>query len=319
VAGFIKTEGTPLTDKDDQRNFGHAKCDVAACTARAAQISGKVVHVELTPDEHFYGQDARFLPIDSSGPCSDTGKGSCISVLNTRSEDVCVHGVYLIDHGGHSAEDHRRLCCVKDPGHDHPEIHPFDAIWWRNERKNGWIFGVFQDDSNRYSSPYCGGNNGASWSQAPRDVTFRFPFRFPRSAGCQLVQLRHVRTTSMRNGSANVVRPVNVTTSDLVGDTAEVLLLAATGPMFQPLLQVQKEPDSGRETHVRVEGSTSGPDVVGDIVLRAAVGTARRTAPLFDALKRENPLVTYDDSDPGAGYYYSEIFFGGSCGPVVQP
>jgi hypothetical protein len=319
VAGFVRTAGTPLQGPDQDR-FGHAACDESACAARAPQIAGKVIHAEVTPDQSFYRQDRRFLPIAGGGACSDSDE-TCKSELEPEgggAKDVCVHGVYAYDHGpDHDAGDHRRLCCVAESGHDHPEIHPFDAIWWKDPRKNGWVFGVFQDDSNRYSSPHCGDNNGARWSQAPRDVTFRFPFRFKRSAGCRRAQLRHVRTTNF-GGAAHTVRPLNVTTSTLVSGP-EALLLLADGPVFRPLLEVRKETNSPRETHVRVEGGVQGADVVGEIVLRVAVGSPRRNGNVFDELKTLNPLVTYDPSDPGAGYYYAELFYEGTCGPVAQP
>jgi hypothetical protein len=314
VAGLIRTASKTYS-ADDRLRFGRYECNVDACAARAAQIGGKTIHAEITPDEHFYGQDAVFLPIDSSGACDGEG-GDCVSELEPErgADDVCVHGVYAIDHGNsHGAGDHRRLCCFPDPGHDHPEIHPFDAIWWKDPRRNGWVFGVFQDDSNRYSSPHCGDNNGANWSQAPRDVTFRFPFRFKRSAGCQRLELRHVRSTSLRTHAPNTVRPVNVTTSDLVGGAPEVLGFLDPGPRFRQLVQVRKEEGSQKETHVRVEAVADADEVSGDVVVRVAVGTVRRTSAPFTALRAANPLVTYTDGDPGAGYYYAELFFAGAC------
>src|SRR5207302_2800 len=133
-----------------------------------------------------------------------------------RGAEACVYGVYAYDHGEHSASSHTQLCRVIDPGHDHPEIHPFDAIWWRHPERKGWMFGVFQDDSNRYSFPYCGDNNGNQWSQAPRDLTFRFPFRFPRRSAPQKACLRHVRTRNLKDNAPNIVRPMNITTGVFV-------------------------------------------------------------------------------------------------------
>lgn len=322
VAGLVKT--APGASVSDTERFGHYQCDVDACAARAAEVSDKVIHTEVTPDEHFYGQDALFLPIDSSGPCGDGDEG-CVSELEPPRDaaDVCVHGPYVIDHGSHGPVLHRRLCCFPDPGHDHPEIHPFDAIWWQDPRHNGWVFGVFQDDSNRYSEPHCGDNNGAKWSQAPRDVTFRFPFRFKRTAGCQVLALRHVRTTSLRTRAPNVVRPLNVTTPEVVGGAPEVLTFMAPGPASRPLLEVRKENGAQNETHVTVEGFIDGDNVAGDVVVRVAVGTARRAPwpqPVdFTSLRAANPLATYADQDPGAGYYYAELSFAGRCLPVLEP
>lgn len=318
VAGIINTPATRLKGADKQA-FGRVLCDANACVQQAALVEGKVIHAEITPDEHFYGQDARFLPIDDHGPCGD-GDAGCISELEPErgADDVCVHGVYAIDHGEHSAAFHRRLCCAPDGSHDHPEIHPFDAIWWRHPGKDGWMLGVFQDDSNRYSRPHCGDTNGNRWSDAPRDVTFRFPFRFSAASGCRRVQLRHVRTTSLRTGAGHTVVPLNVTTAEFAGGAQDVLILAAPGPRFRPLLEVVKEPDSGRETHVVVQGGASGGFVAGEIVLRVTVGTHRRSGLLFDELQELNPLAIYDTGDPGAGYYYAELFFEGSCDPVIE-
>ena len=317
VAGFVKTEAGFATVGDVQR-FGHQICDAAACAARARQIVAKIVHAEVTPDEHFYGQDARFLPIAASGKCSDSDE-TCDSDLEPSrgAEDVCVHGVYAYDHGDHHGTGLHGLCCVMDLHHDHPEVHPFDAIWWKDPRKNGWVFGVFQDDSNRYSFPHCGDTNNNAWSQAPRDVTFTFPFRFKRSAGCQLVHLRHVRTTNMA-GRPNTVRPLNVTRSERATGP-EALFLTADEPAFRPLLEVRKEAGSGRETHVRVVGGVNGAEVEGQIILSVAVGSGRPGADIFDELKNTNRLVTYDARDAGAGYYYAELFFEGKCGPIALP
>jgi hypothetical protein len=40
----------------------------------------------------------------------------------------------------HSAASHPNLSAPHDFSHDHPEIHPFDAVWWRNDADNGWMF-----------------------------------------------------------------------------------------------------------------------------------------------------------------------------------
>jgi hypothetical protein len=317
VAGFVKTAAGFATVGDFQR-FGNQTCPAAACRARAKQILAKIVHAEVTPDEHFYGQDARFLPIAASGRCSDSDE-TCDSELEPSrgAKDVCVHGVYAYDHGDVHGTGLHDLCCVMDTGHDHPEIHPFDAIWWKDPRRNGWVFGVFQDDSNRYSFPHCGDSNDNAWSQAPRDVTFTFPFKFKRSAGCQVLHLRHVRTTNMK-GQPNTVRPMNVTRSErAVGP--EVLILTADEPAFRPLLEVRKEAGSGRETHVRVVGGVNGPDVQGQVILSVAVGSGRPGADIFNELKNVNRLVTYDARDAGAGFYYAELFFEGKCGPIALP
>jgi hypothetical protein len=345
VAGLVKTDATP--------RFNSGACDLPMCLKKASDLQmdqrkflgGKVIHAELTPDEHFYGADGRFLPIESSFPncgvfppgffpgnkkCTDCITGEdCLSELEPRDgfsgAEACVYGVYSYDHGGHRASSHPNLCCSQDATHDLPEIHPFDSIWWRHPERNGWMFAVFQDDSNRYSFPHCSDeHNGNTWSQAPRDMTFNFPFRFPRRSAPQKACLRHVRTRKLRDNAPNIVRPLNVTTGEFVNPATEVIALTVGG---QRLLEVVKEVGTGRETHVRVVGRIVGEDVVGEIILRVAVGCDERNGnncvrpsgprdhrtTQFDSLRQTNGLVTYDEGDPGAGYFYAELTFECAC------
>lgn len=333
VAGLVNTPAT-----EDQ---AVTDCRVRACLDKAktlqdlAGFGGKVIHAEVTPDQSFYGADGRFLPIENSftacgvsfpfgspnKKCTDCIDGEdCLSELEPHDgrpgAEACVYGVYAYDHGKHPAEDHEFLCCSPDKDHDHPEIHPFDAIWWRHPEQNGWIFGVFQDDSNRYSFPHCreSQSNGNTWSQAPRDLTFHFPFRFPRRSSNQLACLRHVRTRRLRDDVANTVGPMNITTGIFANFGTEIPELVIGVRRY---LQVMKEPKSERETHIRVMGSIIGNDVVGEIILRVIVGCDERTGSRcdtsFDRLDGLNPLVNYDKSDPGAGYFYAELTFGCGC------
>ena len=342
LKGFVKTEQPDLT-AEDRRRFGNVNCDLGGCRERASDpelTRQKVIHAEVTPDEHFYGADGRFLPIEGSAfrcgfaptslnciRCID-GAG-CQSELEPRGQlagaEACVYGVFAYDHGQHKPSSHPELCCLKDPSHDHPEIHPYDAIWWRHPARNGWMFGVFQDDSNRYSFPHCreSQSNGNTWSQAPRDLTFEFPFRFSRRSAVQRVCLRHVRTTRLRDGSPNIVRPLNVITGAFTDPQSEVTTLILGR---ERLLELVKEPGSERETHVRIVGGFEGNDVVGRIILRVAVGCDQRTQacsrptgprdhrqPLFDRLKPTSSLVQFDKDDPGAGYFYAELTFNCDC------
>jgi len=333
VAGFVNTEETPLKGNDLQRfgprliqnPFGVPTISIAhwnltECLARATQISGKVIHAEITPDQAFYGQDRRFLPIRGSGSCSDGW--DCTSELEPGNgapgKEMCVYGVYAIDHGSHSASRHTLLCGSLDPSHDRPEIHPFDAIWWRHPEQNGWLFAVFQDDSNRYSFPHCDDDhNGNEWSQAPRDLTFRFPFEFPRSNAVRQAVLQHVRTVNF-SGAQSVVQPKNVTTSVFATTTSQTSLVIGG----QTLLQVLKETGTDQETVVRVEGRVVKNKVVGQVIVRVAIGCDDRNTPcirptgprdhrtpVFDRLRPANPKVVYDKDDPGAGYYYAELVF----------
>jgi len=358
LKGFANAEEATLKG-DDIRRFGPSTFpftfprplipitfNLQDCLRRADEIRGKVIHTEVTPDEHFYGADARFLPIESTlqrcggslgqfGPIGGNPKClKCISGWDCQSElepssgagetEACVYGVYSYDHGSHSSSAHRQLCQVLDLGHDTPEIHPFDAIWWRHPDRKGWIFGVFQDDSNRYSFPHCGSqNNGNEWSQAPRDLTFTFPFKFPLRSGPQQACLRHVRSRKLKDNAPSIVSPLNVTTAEFVNPATEVTALVVGK---QRLLQLVKEIGSERETHVRIQGGIVGDDVVGQIILRVAVGCddrtnncVRPTGPrdhrqtIFDGLLQTNRLAVYDKNDPGAGYFYAELTFDCSC------
>jgi hypothetical protein len=340
VAGLVKTDGT--------KQFAVTDCRPQACLNKARDLQGrprfgdKVIHSEVTPDEHFYGADGRFLPIvgnlaecggfafsPPNKKCTDCINGAnCLSELEPRDglsgSEACVYGVYSYDHGEHRNTSHRELCCSQDSGHDIPEIHPFDAIWWQHPERKGWMFGVFQDDSNRYSFPHCGNqNDGNDWSQAPRDLTFHFPFRFPRRSAPQKACLRHVRTRRLKDNAPNIVRPLNVTTGGFGTLGPEVTALTVGG---ERLLELVKESGTGRETHVRVEGQIVGNDVVGQIILRVLVGCADRVGrqcvtpalgspipALFGRLRQTNGLVTYDEDDPGAGYFYAELTFECAC------
>jgi len=346
LRGFVQTADADYLTDQDRRLFGKGDCDPGTCLARALDpgLTEKIMHAEVTPDEHFYGADGRFLPIEGSssrcsgGPfstpinpnCTRCIDGAdCQSELEPRGQlpgaEACVYGVFAYDHGTHKPSTHTELCCFKDSGHDHPEIHPYDAIWWRHPARNGWMFGVFQDDSNRYSFPHCreSQSNGNTWSQAPRDLTFEFPFRFPRRSALQRVCLRHVRTTTLRDGSPNIVAPLNVTTGAFINPESEVPTLTIGG---ERLLELVKERGSERETLVRIVGGFEGNDVVGRIILRVAVGCDQRTqacgrptgprdhrTPLFDRLKQTTNLVQFDKDDPGAGYFYAELTFGCDC------
>jgi hypothetical protein len=347
VAGLLNTAGTPLSGFEDIAKFGPPnnsfEFNLEECRRRANREEikvKKVIHAEVTPDEHFFGADGRFLPIENNmtrcgfgSPAPNQKCLNCITGWDCKSElesangegaEACVYGVYAYDHGSHSASNHRVFCQSIDIGHDQPEIHPFDAIWWEHPDRKGWMFGVFQDDSNRYSFPHCGSSNGNEWSQAPRDLTFRFPFKFPRRDTAQQACLRHVRTRDLPRNAANIVRPLNVSTGEFVNPSTEAAVLTIGG---RDLLRVVKEVKTERETHVRVEGRIVGNDVVGEIILRVAVGcnaraggncgrgaNTRDSSPVtFDRLHRANPLVTYDKSDLGAGYYYAELTFECAC------
>lgn len=323
VKGFLNTECTALSDEEEDL-FGKddAECPVGACLAASEGPDGKCLHVELTPAEQFYRQDARYLPIHGYLPgdlevACDDGWG-CKSALEPASEwsgspppggaagqegqEVCVYGMYALDHGSHRAAEHREHCCSKDPDHDRPEIHPFDALWLRHPSgQPGWVFGAFQDDSNRYSSPPCGGgffpNN---WSQAPRDLTFRFPFRFPRGATPPKACLRHTRTTNIF-GDAWRVQPLNVTTRFMPQPLSEAKRLESGGVT---VLEVVEPPGAEAETQVQLSGCVTPEEVSGFLTVRVAVGC-----------KDAGSCAGLDDpNDYGSGLYFGELTFEADCG-----
>jgi hypothetical protein len=348
VGGFVNTEMTPLTGTEKKKFGNENDCNVAQCLAAAKARPNKTIHCELTPAEQFYGQDGRFMPITGEGFCSD--QWACYSELEPlgqpekpsatakwpQGKDICVYGVYALDHGDShggpgSSGAHTTACCSKDVSHDRPEIHPLDAIWSRHPDpgRDGWIFGVFQDDSNRYSKPDCGGSNDNEWSQAPRDLTFRFPFSFARSSAPKVACIRHLRTRKVRIetvsagfppifknvlGAPHTITPLNVTTA-AQPDPLEESKQFGEGRV--PLLTVVEAHDS--ETQVRVDGCASGGNVSGWITLRVAIGCdTRSSAGCSEArLKSLNPGGNVDAGDAGSGFYYAELTFqnGSTCQP----
>lgn len=320
VHGFVNTACTEL-DAAEEALFSQsdASCPVGTCLEAAANREGKCIHAELTPADQFFEQDAQFLPISSSGVCDD-GWDACKSTLEPASRwsgapppggmvgqggrEVCVYGMYAIDHGtDHRPPGHRELCCSPDAGHDNPEMHPFDAIWFKHPSgQPGWIFGAFQDDSNRYSSPPCGGGFFVSnWSQAPRDLTFKFPFRFPRAATPLRACLRHTRTTNFQ-GLPHTVQPVNVTTRWMPFPLTESKVLTSGGAT---VLEVVEPPGLEGETQVQLSGCVTNEEVRGFLTVRVAVGCK-------DAVS----CAGLDDpGDYGSGFYFAELTFGAECGP----
>ncbi len=293
--------------------FGRFACEDVAC-----------LHTEIDPPDQFWLEDRIFLPISqptafdtSPFPCGKGGVASdCTSRLEELGEEVCVYGVFAIDHGGHRISEHPFLAAVRDDTHDHPEIHPFDAVWWLHPSRNGWMAAIFQDASNRYSAPHCGSENNFNlWSQPPRDVTLRFPFSFPREEAPVRACLRHVRTENFA-GERRPVIPLNVTTAAIVDPEPEIKALrVGFGP---PLFEVVEEPGFEDEWLVRIERRPSAPDVVeGVIEVRAAVGCneVRGTdQPLMDCeladLRQLNPGGRHDADNPGWGFLYYELLIG---------
>ena len=353
VKGFISTECASIGDivGGDACAKGDAKCS-AECTTLANQTRvrmkngeerTKCIHAEITPPEQFFEADSRYMPVPDTGEHSSKWDlpTALVSVPKVDGVEACVYGVYAIDHGeSHGAKAHKDWRCTLDKTHDRPEIHPFDATWWRipskpkaKYKRDGWVMAVFQDDSNRYSYPHCtDDHNGSSWAQAPRDVTFRFPFRFDHSDKPKHACLRHVRAPKYakkctpRPGSTPScvwsatgpdveIVPLNVTTLAATSATAELKTL--TAPDGRAALVVDEPADFDTETHVTVDGCVQGNQATGFITLRVAVGcndTAHgasnpKMACAKADLARYNPRGRHDSGDSGSGFYYAELFF----------
>lgn len=273
------------------------------------------IHAEITPSDQFYRQDAIFLPISGDGPCGDGGYDDCPSLLARTRAPICVYGVYAFDHGaGHRPTDHGDLGNTKDDGHDHPEIHPFDAVWWPRPAGNGYLFAVFQDDSNRYSHPYCGDqNNGNGWSQAPRDLRFRFPFSFSLSEAPVRADLRWVRTRDF-DDRERAVRPLNVTTA-MFTQSEERGARRRFVSNGEVIFEVVEESGMDPQTDVGIEATVDGDRVSGFVNLRLAVGCDPRdpqTDCSLASLRAASPgarHARHDAKDPGSGYFFGELSF----------
>lgn len=311
VKGFVNTACTGI-DSDHYCAADDADCASREtyCRNLSDTTEGKCIHAEVTPANQFYNEDSLYLPITSSDH-SCASSWDCPSYLEPQpsnghtAREVCVYGVYALDHGpDHRASEHRRMACAAEVGHDRPEIHPFDAVWFRHPNGSpGWVFGVFQDDSNRYSYPHCGDDhNGNRWSDAPRDLTFKFPFQFPRHQTPSKVCVQHVRTLSLY-GSPNTVAPLNVTTHLVPGPLSEVHVLRDTAGL--PVMEVTEPGGAEGQTQVKIEGCATATEVRGFLTVRVAVGCGTTM----------NCPGLNDSGDPTSGYYYGEIRFGDDCGP----
>lgn len=354
VKGFISTECASIGDIAGAADCmkGDAKCG-PACSTLADQTkvrlksgaeAAKCIHAEITPPDQFFEADARYMPVPDTG---DHGSRwdlptDLVSSPKSAGVEACVYGVYAVDHGeDHGASAHKDWRCTKDSTHDRPEIHPFDATWWRIPAKygrDGFVFALFQDDSNRYSFPHCtSDHNGSTWSQAPRDVTLRIPFQFNVGPTPKRACLRHVRapryakrctprvgggTTCVwaASGADQAVLPLNVTTDAMPAPITEQKALVA--PDGRPALLVEEPPGFESEAQVRVDGCVQGAQASGFVTVRVAVG-CNDTAhgpnhPKMTCTKAELERLDrggrHDAGDPGSGFYYAELSFtDGAC------
>jgi hypothetical protein len=130
--------------------------------------------------------------------------------------------------------------------------------------------------------------------------------------------LQHAVTLNF-NGARNAVRPKNVTTSESVDPGPGVTSLIVGG---RRVLDVVKEAGTEQEAQVQVQGSTVKNMVIGQIIVRVAIGCDDRNSPcvkptgprdhrtpIYDRLQPLNAKAVYDRDDPGAGYYCAELIF----------
>lgn len=106
-------------------------------------------HCEVTPAVEFRSQlNAMFYPVHRN---NDLSKHP--NFMNPHPV-MGMYGVYVLD-CNHSC---------------HPEIHPYEWIWWLNltEEKTSWNVGFMRDVSNRFKH----------WSSAPRTGGINIPFSF---------------------------------------------------------------------------------------------------------------------------------------------
>jgi hypothetical protein len=76
---------------------------------------------------------------------------------------------------------------VLDCNHScHPEIHPYEWIWWLNtteqrENTQSWWVGFFRENSNRFKK----------WSTSPRTGAISVPFAFPFESSNWNIHIDH--------------------------------------------------------------------------------------------------------------------------------
>lgn len=292
--------------------FGPIPSDAACDTPAGTCVNSHVdlddnlacLHAEITPDNHFYSKDDRYLPIN--GDDDGWGIDSVLEEANGLGPTVCVYGVYSFDHGTSHGSGHKNTCCSWDVSHDRPEIHPFDAVWWHGSPDDGprtWRFGVFQDDSNRYNFEHCGDNNGNTWSAAPRDLTLRFPFSFQSSDFPICARVR--RAHSVAGGASTSVPPWNVTTAMQPEQFTEQKQLRVQ-PSGALALEIEEEFDS--ETRVGFEACANTAGAKGYLLVEVAVGCTYGDDNCVDV-----------DGQNTDGYYFGEVEFqtGTACGIVI--
>ncbi len=123
---------------------------------KCERTDGFCMEAEVTPDEHYY--DNPFFPKNGSSPLV--------------GHNIGVYGPWVAEeaHGWR------------------PEIHPSQAIWWRDPAADGssgvdlhdYHLLVVQDDSNRFDrNDDFSGNIVRPWSKPPIDILFRIAVRVP--------------------------------------------------------------------------------------------------------------------------------------------
>lgn len=131
---------------------------------KCERLGGFCMEAEVTPDEHFF--DNPFFPKNGRSPLV--------------GHDIGVYGPWVAEeaHGWR------------------PEIHPSQALWWRDRVKGSsgdtarhdYHLMVVQDDSNRFDrQDDFSGNIVRPWSKPPIDMLFRIAVRVPAGQIRQLV------------------------------------------------------------------------------------------------------------------------------------
>lgn len=122
-------------------------------------------HNELTPHKDYWAAlNTMFYPVHHG-----TSLATHPNFLDPNPA-MGFYGVYVLD-CNHSC---------------HPEIHPYEWIWWLNtteqrENTQSWWVGFFRENSNRFKK----------WSTSPRTGAISIPFAFPYESSDWNIHIEH--------------------------------------------------------------------------------------------------------------------------------
>ncbi|HXH19470.1 MAG TPA: hypothetical protein VNJ07_10340, partial [Chitinophagales bacterium] len=129
--------------------------------------------------------------------------------------------------------------------HCHPEIHPYEWLWWLNvhpdtdiePNSKTWVFGLFREGSNRM--PH--------WSPKPRTGGISIPFVFPAEKKELLIELHHLVFSSFNEkGFSQLNIPAEALLFDktewkfsIADDTLQhvFIILKTNVPLFQKAIK----------------------------------------------------------------------------------